>query len=93
MLWQKLVRLFRKPEAPVVQIKKEVNYMEEVEKLRTLIKSLAFRIQEIPIRNGQEIIRWRVIASKGDQSVNVEKKTLQESFETLVLMLRARRHN
>lgn len=65
--------------------------MDEVEKLRTKIRLASFKVQELPIRRGQEIIRWRLIASKHEKSYTVEGESLLGAFQNLGLMLGLRR--
>ena len=57
--------------------------------IRTRIDSLGWRIREIPIRKSspipeeRQIVSYRLIAGRGDRSVEVSGPTIDEAFKTL----------
>lgn len=67
--------------APIVV--EEVNYMITVEEIRDKIKYSGWKLHEIPIRKGQEIINWKLIAENNSRSFTIEGETLLKAITNL----------
>jgi len=65
--------------------------MDDVEVLRAGVRKLNFHVKELPIRRGQDILRWRLIASRGEKSFTVEANNLLAAFQNLGLLLGLRK--
>lgn len=55
----------------------------DIETIRTRLKTQGWKIREIPIRKQDTIVRWKLIATKGEKSYDVGGTTLQDAMEML----------
>lgn len=55
----------------------------EIETIRTRLNIQGWQIREIPIRKQDTIVRWRLVATKGEKSYDVGGNTLQDAMEML----------
>lgn len=53
------------------------------DKIKLRLHNLGWVVREIPVRKQQTIAAWRLIAMRGDKSVDVSGKTIDESFNIL----------
>lgn len=69
----------------------EKNFMENVEELRVKIQKMGWKLQEVPVRNGNEIAKWKFAATRGEQTILVEGANLLEGLQNVGLMLGIRK--
>jgi hypothetical protein len=63
----------------VVMVKKE----NTAEDIRNKIKGLGWQIKELPIKSGVSIKQWKLIAIKGEKSVEVRGQDIKEALDNL----------
>ena len=57
------------------------------ESIKARLKGLGWSVNEYPVRSGQSIRQWKVIAVRNDHSYAVDGKTLDEAIRNIGLML------
>lgn len=55
--------------------------------IKARLTGLGWSVNELPIRSGQEIRQWKVVAVKNDHSYQVTGKTLDEAIKNIGLTL------
>jgi len=81
-----LTGLFSKKEQPIPQ---PVRRTVDTQDIRVRIGSQGWRVREIPIRKSsldpeeRQVISFRLIAGRGDRSVEVSGPNIDEAFKTL----------
>ena len=65
----------------------EVNYMITVEDIRNKIQKSGWKLSELPMRSGDEIRRWKLIAEKKEKSFSIEGLTLLEAMQNMGKLL------
>lgn len=59
-----------------------------MDEMRDKIHGSGWTIRELPIRSGDSSIRsWKMIAIKGDRSITLEGKTLENALKSTCEML------
>lgn len=57
--------------------------MITVDEIRDKIKCSGWKLHEIPIRRGQEIVNWKLVAENHSRSFTIEGKTLLKAMTDL----------
>lgn len=74
----------KKPEVlPHNRIRRNVSS----ESIKARLKGLGWSVNEFPVRSGQTIRQWKVVAVRNDHSYEVSGKTLDEAIKNVGLML------
>lgn len=55
----------------------------DTDTIRDRLKAQGWLVRELPIRQNQTIARWKLVAYKGETSLEVQGPTLQEAFENI----------
>ncbi len=55
--------------------------------IKARLKGLGWSVSEFPVRSGQTIRQWKIVAIKNDQSYEVSGKTLDEAIKNIGLIL------
>lgn len=61
----------------------------DTQAIRTRITTLGWRLREIPIKrnhpdvNERKVIQWKLVAMKGDKSIEVGGPTIDEAMKTI----------
>lgn len=85
-----LTGLFSKKEQPVPQ---PVRRKVDTQGIRARIGSQGWRVREIPIRKSspnpeeRQVVSYRLIAGRGERSIEVNGPTIDEAFKTLGVTL------
>lgn len=66
----------KKQEVAIIEEPKEVNFMITVDQIRDKIKYSGWKLLEMPIRNGDSVSGWKIVAAKGEKSITIEGTTL-----------------
>ena len=69
------------------QKKKEVKLPPTVDELRNLLKVSGWTVRELPIRNHNEIVKWRVIARNKDRDFTIEGDDLLAALKSICKLL------
>lgn len=90
MMWEWLTGWFSQKPQPILQpIRRKV----DTQSIRNRIGSLGWNVREIPIRKSSPvpeerlIASWRLIAARGERSVEVNGTNIDEAFKTLGVTL------
>jgi len=51
--------------------------------IRARLQGLGWHLLELPVRSGDRIVRWKVVASRGDQSYEINGTTLDEAVMSI----------
>lgn len=72
---------------------KVVRHEVDSDAIRTRIRSLGWRLLEVPVKKMNEqsrqlvVVRWRVVASRGDRSIEMSGGTIDEALRNIGTML------
>lgn len=85
----KFIRLWRKPPPKPVVTRRIV----DTDSIRARLKALSWTILEIPIKRNhpdpaeRKVVRWKLVATKGEKSMEVTGPNIDEAFKQLGMTL------
>jgi hypothetical protein len=79
-----LKRFFgKKQQQPLAYPHNRIRRIVDTNSIRARLKGQGWRLVELPIRKEQTVQQWKVIAVRGDQSVEMYGKTIDEAVSAI----------
>lgn len=80
-------KLWKGKELSVLHPHNRIRRKVDTESIKARLTGLGWSVNEFPVRSGQEIRQWKVVAVKNDHSYQVTGKTLDEAIKNIGLTL------
>ena len=81
LLWIK--RFWATKEAKPLHPHNQIRRIVDIDSIRARLTGLGWQLHELPIKKQNTVARWKVIASKGEKSLEAGGTTLEEAMNNV----------